>query len=246
MDPVKSQLKAQFAAIGYDYKEIKVSRLIASFSKVNLKGQPEDLRIKYLMNAGDKIRETVSNGDGVTTLVVNEIRRLRAATVEDEKTLEGFKGSTLFLIDSLKSPSEITALDSCYARNYYTISVYSPENIRKDRLSKLIAKSRRQAVAHHHIECAEGIMKQDEGRKPVKLSQDVLGAFPRGEFFIRSDGDVSGQLKRFVELIFGNPFITPTQDEHFMNLARTASLRSADLSRQVGAVIVDERGAVIS
>ena len=93
---------------------------------------------------------------------------------------------------------------------------------------------------------AKDIMKQDEGRKPIKHLKTYLELSQKADFFIDSASNVSEQLKRFVELIFGSPFITPTQDEHFMNFARTASLRSADLSRQVGAVIVDTRGAVIS
>ena len=40
-----------------------------------------------------------------------------------------------------------------------------------------------------------------------------------------------------MELWFGNPFITPTFDEHAMFLAYSAGLSSADLSRQVGAVV---------
>jgi deoxycytidylate deaminase len=46
-----------------------------------------------------------------------------------------------------------------------------------------------------------------------------------------------GNIKRIVELWFGNPFVTPTFDEHAMFLAFAAGLRSADLSRQVGAVV---------
>jgi deoxycytidylate deaminase len=43
-----------------------------------------------------------------------------------------------------------------------------------------------------------------------------------------------------VELWFGNPHITPTFDEHAMFLAFSAALRSADLSRQVGAVVTKD------
>ena len=245
LDPVKKQLRAQFLAIGYKWEEIKVSKLISSFTQKSLKGVTEDKRIKYLMAAGDNIREAVKNGDGVTSLISTEILKRRALGNKDVERI-GFKGSTLFVIDSLKNPAEIVALDQCYARNYYTISVYAPENNRRDRLSKLIASGMRQAVSEKHHELASDIMKLDEGQKPVKLSQDVLGTFPKADFFVESSKNVTEQIQRFVELVFGNPFITPTHDEHFMNLARTASLRSADLSRQVGAVIVDDRGAVIS
>lgn len=246
LEPVKNQIKAQFAAIGYSYEEIKVSRLIASFSELPQKRVPEDDRIRYLMDVGDKIREAAECGDGVISLVMDEIRKLRSTDIPTDQATNGFRGKTIFLIDSLKNPAEITALDSAYARNYYTISVYTAEHIRLERLACIIAGTKSQAVSNLHREEARKILKEDEGRKPVKLAQDVLGTFPRADFFVRSDANISSNIKRFVELIFGNPFITPTQDETFMNLARTASLRSCDLSRQVGAVIVDERGAVIS
>jgi cytidine deaminase len=45
-----------------------------------------------------------------------------------------------------------------------------------------------------------------------------------------------------MQILFGHPFRTPTRDEHAMFLAKAASLRSADLSRHVGAVIVDGSG----
>lgn len=53
-------------------------------------------------------------------------------------------------------------------------------------------------------------------------------------------------IKRFIDLVMSHPFLPPTQEEHAMYLAYAASLRSADLSRQVGAVVLDRRGDVIA
>lgn len=240
---LKNQIKAQFAAFGYQCRQIKVSHLLTDFASVDLKNVAENDRIKFLMDVGDSIRRAAGNGDGVMSLVLKEIRKDRGA---DAALASGFKGSTVYIIDSLKNPSEISALDSIFARNYFTIGVYTPERERSKRLATLIAKTKKESYSPSHEEKARAIMSEDDGRRPPKLSQDVLGTFPRSDFFVRSDDDLSRQITRFTNLIFGNPFITPTQDEHFMNLARTASLRSCDLSRQVGAVIVDDRGAVIS
>jgi deoxycytidylate deaminase len=44
-----------------------------------------------------------------------------------------------------------------------------------------------------------------------------------------------------LDLVFGNVFITPTFNEYAMFMAFSASLRSADLSRQVGAVVARDR-----
>jgi deoxycytidylate deaminase len=52
-------------------------------------------------------------------------------------------------------------------------------------------------------------------------------------------------LERFLDLVFGNPFSTPTRDEYAMFLAFASSVRSASLARQVGAVIVSKTGEVL-
>ncbi|MFO0812649.1 MAG: dCMP deaminase family protein [Gemmatales bacterium] len=44
-------------------------------------------------------------------------------------------------------------------------------------------------------------------------------------------------ITRIVSLWFGDPYVTPTFDEHAMFMAFASALRSADMSRQVGAVV---------
>jgi deoxycytidylate deaminase len=53
------------------------------------------------------------------------------------------------------------------------------------------------------------------------------------------------QLDRFLDIVFGHPFSTPTPDEQAMFLAYGASMRSGQLARQVGAVIVSAIGEII-
>jgi hypothetical protein len=48
--------------------------------------------------------------------------------------------------------------------------------------------------------------------------------------------------RRFIHLLFGNNQITPTHDGYGMYIAKSASLRSSDLSRQVGAAIFRRSG----
>jgi cytidine deaminase len=52
--------------------------------------------------------------------------------------------------------------------------------------------------------------------------------------------------RRFVQLIFGNTFRTPYPDEYGMFLAHAAAVRSADLGRQVGAVIASSEHDTIA
>lgn len=239
LEPVKNQIKGQFAVAGYDYDEIKVSKLMSHFANVDTMGLNQYTRIITLMNLGDKIRRTAADGSAVIWLVLKELN--------EKLTNPRTNNPTVFVIESLKNPAEIQALDNVFSRNYYTIGVYSPTNDRKERLANLIAASLNEKVRSEHFTQAEEIMVNDEGRKPEKLSQNLLNTFPRGDFFIENNHDtLTKQVQRFVELLFGHPYITPTKDESCMHLARTASLASCDLSRQVGAAIVDERGCTIS
>ena len=69
------------------------------------------------------------------------------------------------------------------------------------------------------------------------------------DFFIpqESERDLLNQaIWRSFDLLFGSPHITPSFDEYAMFMAFTASLRSADLSRQVGAVITRDNEILAS
>jgi deoxycytidylate deaminase len=60
------------------------------------------------------------------------------------------------------------------------------------------------------------------------------------------DGSYRDELWRFLDLIFGYQFHTPLIEEYGMYLAHSASFRSADLSRQVGAAILSHDGDVLA
>lgn len=243
LDHVKNQLKAQLASFDYGYQEVKLSHLIAGLCRISTTGVPEDIRIVSLMDGGDKIRAAHKGGDGVVCLAVAAIRKLRG---DAEKETGRPAGGMAYVIDSLKNPEEIKTLNALYGRNFYTISVYSSEHERCVRLSNRIAESCQTNVRDEHRERAQKVMKADEKRTNGILSQDVENTFPKADFFVEAGGEIETHVRRFVELVFGEPFITPTLDEYAMFLAKAASLRSCDLSRQVGAVIIDSRDAIVS
>jgi deoxycytidylate deaminase len=233
---VKNQLRAQLSVVGYRYEEIKVSTTIAELLEIKA---PDDEyeRILRLMRAGDLLRSNSDDGEGVAAAIVAEIRRRR-----DGDTLPR---STAYVIDSLKNPAEIKLLDQIYGRNYYTVSIYLPKEDRRTSLKNKIAQGRHQPPGAAHESLADELISEDE-RGIGARSQNVQDSFPKADFFVNATEDVAGQVKRFVELIFREPFTTPTPDEFHMFVAKAAALRSCDLSRQVGAVIVDPCKSIIS
>jgi len=76
----------------------------------------------------------------------------------------------------------------------------------------------------------------------------VCDVFHHADFIINRDADTDEreQIKRFVDLIFGKNDISPTRLEYGMYMAKAASFRSLDLSRQVGAAIFTPAGEVVS
>jgi deoxycytidylate deaminase len=80
------------------------------------------------------------------------------------------------------------------------------------------------------------------------FGQKTRDAFELADVFIRQEPEhrkTTAQLERFLRLVFGAVDETPTPDEHAMFLAYASSLRSADLSRQVGAVIWRDHVGVV-
>jgi len=57
---------------------------------------------------------------------------------------------------------------------------------------------------------------------------------------------MDAKLIRFVEAFFGRTDIAPSKEEYGMYAAKSASLRSSDLSRQVGAAIFSDEGELIT
>jgi len=128
-------------------------------------------------------------------------------------------------------------------------SVYAPRAARTHRLTQKIQRTRGGSTAKHEKVAAEIIRADEHTSDKHGLSQDVRGTFPLADVFVRMDlpGQLmTEQIRRALRLWFGDPFVTPRKDEHGMFTAQSAALRSADLSRQVGAVIASAEGEILS
>ena len=153
-----------------------------------------------------------------------------------------------YIFRSLKHPEEVGVLREIYGRLFFLISAYSPKSKREDMLKRIIARSHGDSDEEKYREMAVHLINRDEEEEGTKLGQDVSDAFPLADLFLHtvSRPKIRNQISRFVDAIFGNPFLTPTKPEMGMYLARSAAFRSADLSRQVGAAICDDEGEVLA
>lgn len=215
----------------YRKNSIVLSSLIRTVEglETELFNEPEDKRIDSYMTAGNEAREKAGRGDFLAALAICNIKQQRK---NDEPT-----PCTAHLFRSLKHQDEVRLLRDIYGEGFYLLGINSS---RERRLNYLI---KQKGISHSE---AERLIKRDESESD-KLGQHMRDAFHLADGFIDMDSDdVNDQISRILDLIFGKPCVTPTKDEYGMFLAFAASLRSADLSRQVGAVIASKTGEIIA
>jgi len=183
-------------------------------------------RIDSLMNLGNKLRELYGD-DYIALEVASKIRDLR-------KSHSGSKKRVAYIINSLKHDAEVGSLNKLYGHTFFQISIFESEGKRKETLINSVGMT---------VEEAGKLVKRDE-KEEEKWGQRTSVVFPLADYFVKFD-DKSGThiknaISRFVKLILGNPYITPTFSESAIYMAFMSSLRSSDLSRQVGAVIAKD------
>ncbi len=219
----------------YDYKlqPIKFSDFFSHqyFQKLNLKidsASPFN-EIYSQMEAGNKVRKHYKSPSLLAKYAVQMVKSYRGKT----------PAATAYLFRSLKNPEESKLLRETYGVGYYQIGVFSPE---EDRIQFL--DNKRGIKKSEAYELIEKDISEESA-----YGQQTRDTFQLSDFFLKFDAQddkaIREQLVRALDLIFGNPHITPTFDEHMMYMAYSFSVRSADLSRQVGAVLVNAHGDVI-
>lgn len=209
-------LKSRLEIFGYYTEIVKLSSILPTFNK-----QGEYQRIRHYMNQGDKLREESKNNAILAAGAIKLITRYREQSSKEKRA---------YIIDSLKHPDEVELLRKVYGDGFYLFGIHADEKRRMDFLIHEKGCSQ---------EAANELIKIDENEN-LSYGQKTRDTYHLADFFLNlgSNGDaVKNHLQRFLNLIFSNPHLHPTFDEFAMFMAFNSSIRSGDLSRQVGAVI---------
>lgn len=144
----------------------------------------------------------------------------------------------VYIIDQLKNPQEVKLLRAIYGDLFYLIGTLCNTKERKKNLKKDMIE-----------QDANSLMEKDR-KESEEHGQQLEKTLQYSDYFVRfSDNDhkhLEEQISRFIKLIHGAGVITPTKDEYGMYVAYSSSLKSACLSRQVGASIADNDGNILS
>ena len=126
------------------------------------------------------------------------------------------------------------------------VSVYEPREQRLENFCRKIASSKNSADPEAHKATANDLIDTDQQERSNLLGQRLEDVFPKADVFLKAGVSFREDVRRFVQLLFQAPYITPTVDEILMFQARATAQRSADLSRQVGAVIATNTGEILA
>lgn len=240
---LEKKLKTDF---GYDVPEIiKLSDFVKKFSSGEVSEPTLAERIASYQDAGNKLRR--EHGHGVLAkLAVSEISKIRHS--DGYRRVKNSVGGDVdvplpvrrvYIIDSLKHPEEISQLREIYGNILWVIGVSAADHVRLARLEQM-------GVPNSKI---PDLLNRDMGER-AEFGQKVRKAFCSSDFFIRNDSEnlnnIEESLLRFLDVIFGTRLKTPSSEESAMFNAATAASKSACMSRQVGAALINESGDLIS
>ena len=205
---------------------------------IALKSAPEAERVRTSIEAGNALRKLTKRNDIFALYAASNISAKRE---NDPKGGERSRPipRTAHIIHSLKHPDEVRTLRRIYGQGFFLIGVFSPESVRLRNLTERRLMPEKDAY---------NLINRDENETEPH-GQHTSDVFEMSDVFIPMTGNeerTRSQLHRFLDLVFGAPHITPTQEEHGMFLAFSAALRSGSLARQVGAIITNSMGDVLA
>lgn len=255
LDSVIDALSKSIELYNYDVEVISVVEL----PKFALGDDSRDLSRKAIDNLSSYMPELrkIANKyiesdefDIYAALVVQHIKKLRN---KKDKNI-----NTVYILDNLKHPKEIEALKRVYKKAFYSVGVTASINQRiefkysgnnnKDISNILEDTAGLNKAAHEIYDDYDFISNSD---KKNKWSNSTSDAYQLSDCFLNLNDmhlekTLTPHIERFVDLICGAPIITPTPREHSMFMAYVSSIRSADLSRQVGATITNQDHDIIA
>lgn len=208
----------------YSYKVVVVgvSELIKRHAQVEAPEDDQYTRVSNLIRAGNELRRKTKD---------NALLAKLAAIAISEKRTQDPDPRRIYVIDSIKHPQEVDELRHIYGPGFYLFALHSSQTQRDNYLANECLVSSQ--------EKREELIARDADEQ-IGHGQSTSEAFHRADFFLNEEGDnmkTWNTLKRFFDIIFGHPYKTPTFHEYAMFTAYGASMRSADMSRQVGAVV---------
>lgn len=246
-----TEIRSFFSSANYVVHEIRVTDVFRQMEKIviperALVEKPLADRYESYINYGNQLRKFSNDSSVLAALTIQSIveSRMKNSLQCNERFTKN-----VFILHQFKRPEEIDLLRSVYGKIFFQISVYSMRSSRVDYLARKFAEDAGEASHSAFRAAAEQLVDTDENQIREKFGQRVAKIFHDADFILNKDirkPNITEQLSRFLELLFSSNTITPTKSEYGMFAAKSAALRTSDLSRQVGAAVFSKKGEIIS
>ena len=245
LNQVISVLSGQLSIFGYDVETIQITDILPVIDE-SIPDKFDSLEERYetLIKKANDLRERLDADDIMATLTFFLIQAARLRRQADRKEKER---PVAYIIRQLKRPEEIARFREVYGKQVFQISAYADPELRRRRLATKMrdedsSRTRTSEFEHSALE----LVNRDEHEASVSHGQRLRDVFPLADVFIDATTPESAKttLERFLKIVFGYNFHSPSREEYGMYMAKSASLRSVDLSRQVGAAVFTDRGEV--
>ncbi|QKZ06786.1 anti-phage dCTP deaminase [Pseudomonas eucalypticola] len=229
LDEVVRVVGDRLRAFRYACESIRISTdIISPLAPVEQTSSEYD-RISGFMAAGNALRKRTEDKAVLALGVALKVNQFRSGQEP---------GRRAFVVKSLKHPEVVQRLRSIYSDGFFLLGVHADHARRSNFLIRERGMTDEQA--------SRLIEKDADESDP--FGQHTRDTYHLSDFFINHNGhsdSLKNQIWRVLDLLFGKPYVTPTFDEYAMFMAFSAALRSADLSRQVGAVLT-QHGSIVA
>lgn len=242
----------------YEVHQIKASKEIKAWARARSVDVPADGGRKLLdgiikmQDAGDKMRLDSKDNAAVAGAVVSQIRKVRAESSGlPPGELDGKPRA--YIIDALRHPAEASLLRRLYQDAFTLVGVVCDPGAREKRLIHELFELKDRTL--QQTKDAIAAFMERDADAPEKHGQHVIDTFHEADFFVDNSKDAGDDiantamnepLRRLVKLVTSGQIVRPTVEETAMHHAHSGQLRSACLSRQVGAALVDAKGNVVA
>lgn len=214
------------------------------------------------IDAGNRVRRAFKRKGILAVEAVRAIREFRKQEVkkrgyplpthddtgEEINPSDNHASRTAYIIRQLKNEDERRLLVDIYGKQFIQVSIAQDHDGRLEKIRQ-ITRSEQPGLHNDEVdEVARRLVRRDEHEEDDRYGQQLGSIFHLGDLFVNasSEESISETTRRFVRAFFGRTNIAPTRDEFGSYMAKAASLRSVDLSRQVGAALTSDDGDVVA
>lgn len=234
------QLELQIRSHNWHPQLVNTSSLVLNESKFSSSREQETGLTAFRISAKQREYSEESEEDNHLTslnaaITIWHIKNRRDK--QQKKCGEDGTFGVVYIVNMLLDDKDSEQLRRFYGNAYYQIGITDSEENRRKNLDRLFK-----------AEDFNTIKDQSFAREAAQRidRNEIEKVFVNSDFFINASIIGSNTIERFVDLVFGAPNISPTHSEYSMFMAFMASVNSADLSRQVGAVISSKHQDIIA